>query len=211
MNINKLAVKAKTSEKHLKRLLKKTSYYRWKYSRKFPKESAILKDPDGELIYITWDVLKRYDPERGGFITLLVSSFSNVIFAELTKINRRKKLADKAPSRKASDYIDSTNDSGIMQIDLEDVLETYLFGTEKIMYLRTIINKEKVVEVAEDVGVSVRRAYLARNNVLEIVRMFFKKEEDIFDKLFIASVVVRGLCDEVTCLNGGDRVTDISR
>lgn len=207
MNINELAVKAKTSEKHLKRLLKKTSYYRWKYESKFPLESKKVKDPDGELIYITWDVLKRYNPELGGFVTLLVSSFSNAVAAELTRINRRKRLLRESPYKAG---LGSVIDTSELWIDLEDTLKIYLFGTEKIMYLRTIISKEKVVDVAKDIGVSVRRAYLARHNVLEIVRMFIKKEEDIFDRLFIASVVIRGLCDEVIGLSGGEKCANMS-
>ena len=66
------------------------------------------------------------------------------------------------------------------------------------MFVRAIINKGRIADIAKECGISIRRAYDARRNIIMLARIYTDGGIDPeIAELFRLSVSVRGICDGI--------------
>jgi hypothetical protein len=85
ISIDNLALKAKTSEKCLKKLLKRLEY---RFHRSMPEYMRFVHDQDGSLRSLAWELIRKYDKNAGGFIMFFESNVKFLIKTEYKKHRR---------------------------------------------------------------------------------------------------------------------------
>jgi len=86
--IDALAIKAKNSEIHLEKLLKRMNGRLYYSNRKIPPNIRIMYDSDGELKTFVWLLVKKYNVNIGTFINFYENSFNCLMKSEYKKYRR---------------------------------------------------------------------------------------------------------------------------
>lgn len=217
MDFDTLAVKAKKGGKSLKLLIKETARLRRIYAEKYPQETKIKTDVEGDLISVTWDAVRRYDIERGvKFTTFLLFTFNKHVAREYASVGKKHRMTKEYVSfsgpqrsikRETKDFDNAIdNRPCVDQIQLNELLKTLgevLRGVEKILYERVIRGGEKnTYTLACKSGINVRRLYRARENVKGVVNAIVYGDGKTLEDIYLLSVKVRGLADEVLDSSG---------
>ena len=203
MELDDLVMKAKKNNRALSRVLKKTAKYRSKYAAKCPREACIIKDIEGDFVALTWEAVIRYNPEKymTKFVTLLLTIFNRYVAREWIRYKRRlRKLVMYRVNRwdVASKVGRKSLTSNVsLRVGVKDLLQKTLRGVEKIVFVRTIIGCEKANVVAKEIGVPIKRIYLAKKNIRLLVEYYVNGRNIVVLDLLGRTIYVRGLCDEL--------------
>ena len=91
--LDKLALKAKKSDRHFERLLERLNSRMHRRWLKLPNYVKFNYSEKGDLTHIVWDVVKKFNPKEGNFICFLSSNINFLVKGELRI--KRKRLRDK--------------------------------------------------------------------------------------------------------------------
>ena len=201
MNLDRLAVRAKTSEKHLKLLLKKTKKFRVIFSAKMPVESKIKMDVDGEMITLTWNLVRRFDENRRiHFLTFMMWCFNKFVAREYAIRNREIAKGKNRVDIDSLDMVSEGEGSDVLTRDIISAAENNFRGVEKLFFARAIIGRESVNSVASRYNIKRRRAYEAKRNIRKSILILMKDEPTIVESLLVRSIKMRGIMDDLNYL-----------
>lgn len=157
--LDSLAVKAKNSEKCLKRLLDKLESRLTARSAYLPEYVKILHDQDGCLRSLVWDLVKRYNRDSGSFIYFLESNINFLIKTEAKK-QRKFNVVGKAIVAENQKLYREPHYS---LIDYMAERESFYLACRELVddlsYMGRLIFKERINPSKRTIHISIRDAF----------------------------------------------------
>jgi len=160
MTLDKLAVRAKVDERCLEMLIKKVEPKLIQSRLRFPHYIKVLFDQDGDLNWLVWELVKKYDQKEGGFIGFLNSNIQFLVKSEYRKWKKFNTRGIKICKENTRVYREKVNEHEIKQMANREAF--YRGYNELMRYLSEKakrIFKERVNPSRKTIDISIRAAF----------------------------------------------------